>query len=127
MSDDRIPQDTLQVLLDSNAILENDHFVYISGDHGSGWIDKDAIYPQTERIEHLCRNLARLVQNRGIEMVCGLATGGLIVAEWTSHEQQAKFTREFGFATERCLAKTERNCQCSGITTSVISSVAPFW
>jgi orotate phosphoribosyltransferase len=86
VSDDRIPQDTLQVLLDSNAILENDHFVYVSGDHGSGWIDKDAIYPHTERIEHLCRNLARLVQNRGIEVVCGPATGGLIVAEWTSHE-----------------------------------------
>jgi orotate phosphoribosyltransferase len=89
MSDDQPAahsQDTLKVLLESNAILQNDHFVYVSGDHGSGWIDKDAIYPHTERVEHLCRNLARLVRSRGIEVVCGPATGGLIVAEWTSHE-----------------------------------------
>jgi orotate phosphoribosyltransferase len=80
------PQDTLQVLLDSKAVLQNDHFVYVSGDHGSGWIDKDAIYPHTERIEHLCRNLARIVKDRGIEVVCGPATGGLVISEWTSHE-----------------------------------------
>jgi len=30
------PQDTLRLLQDARAILENDHFVYISGDHGSG-------------------------------------------------------------------------------------------
>ena len=29
------PQDTLQVLLDSKAIIANDHFVYVSGDHGA--------------------------------------------------------------------------------------------
>jgi orotate phosphoribosyltransferase len=79
-------EDTLQVLLDSNAILQGDHFVYISGDHGSGWIDKDAIYPHTERVEHLCRNLGKLVRDRQIDVVCGPATGGLIIAEWTSHE-----------------------------------------
>jgi orotate phosphoribosyltransferase len=79
-------RDTLQILLDSHAILENDHFVYVSGDHGSGWIDKDAIYPHTERVEHLCRNLGKLVKDRQIDVVCGPATGGLIIAEWTSHE-----------------------------------------
>jgi orotate phosphoribosyltransferase len=79
-------KDTLQVLLDSNAILQDDHFVYVSGDHGSGWIDKDAIYPHTERVEHLCRNLGKLVRDRQIDVVCGPATGGLIIAEWTSHE-----------------------------------------
>ncbi|CAN5396655.1 phosphoribosyltransferase family protein [soil metagenome] len=80
------PEDTLQVLLDSNAIIQNDHFVYISGAHGSGWIDKDAIYPHTDRVQHLCRNLGRVVRDRNIEVVCGPATGGLIIAEWTSHE-----------------------------------------
>ena len=79
-------QDTLQLLRAAHAILENDHFVYVSGDHGSGWIDKDAIYPHTERIEQLCRSLGRLVKGRNIEVVCGPATGGLIIAEWTAHE-----------------------------------------
>lgn len=77
---------TLNLLRESGAVLENDHFVYISGDHGSGWIDKDAIYPHTERVEQLCRALGRLVQRLTPEVVCGPATGGLIVAEWTAHE-----------------------------------------
>jgi orotate phosphoribosyltransferase len=78
--------ETLALLSESRAILENDHFVYISGDHGSGWIDKDAIYPHTERIERLCRDMAGTVRGRGVEVVCGPATGGLIIAEWTAHE-----------------------------------------
>jgi orotate phosphoribosyltransferase len=80
------PQETLRVLHDANAILQDDHFVYVSGDHGSGWIDKDAIYPHTERIEELGRLLGRAARAHPIEVVCGPATGGLILAEWAAHE-----------------------------------------
>jgi orotate phosphoribosyltransferase len=80
------PEQTLGLLAQSGALLENDHFVYISGDHGSGWIDKDAIYPHTERIEQLSRRLAQLVRDLRLEVVCGPATGGLIIAEWVGHE-----------------------------------------
>src|SRR5262249_11308456 len=69
-------------LRESGALLEDDHFVYVSGDHGSGWIDKDAIYPHTDRIERLCRDLAVGLKDWGVEVVCGPATGGLIVAQW---------------------------------------------
>src|SRR5205807_2288923 len=37
--------EALAILTEANALLADDRFVYISGDHGSGWIDKDAIYP----------------------------------------------------------------------------------
>lgn len=80
------PEETLNILTATNAVLHDDHFVYISGDHGSGWIDKDAIYPHTERVEQLCRVLARHIKDRQIEVVCGPATGGLVIAEWTAHE-----------------------------------------
>jgi orotate phosphoribosyltransferase len=86
------PADVLQILTAAHAILADDHFVYISGDHGSGWIDKDAIYPHTENIERLCRQMARGVQDWGAEVVCGPATGGLIVAEWAAHELGALST-----------------------------------
>jgi orotate phosphoribosyltransferase len=78
--------EALAILTEANAVLENDHFVYISGDHGGGWIDKDAICPHTERVERLCRDMANGVRGWGAEAVCGPATGGLIVAEWTAHE-----------------------------------------
>jgi orotate phosphoribosyltransferase len=84
--------ETLAILTEAQALLENDHFVYISGDHGSGWIDKDAIYPHTERIERLCRDMAAVVRGWGVEMVCGPATGGLVIAEWTAHELGALST-----------------------------------
>ena len=80
------PQPTLELLLESGAVLKDDHFVYISGDHGSGWIDKDALYPHTERVERLSRRLAGLLRDRSIDVVCGPATGGMIIAEWTAHE-----------------------------------------
>jgi orotate phosphoribosyltransferase len=80
------PEETLSILTEAQAILDKDHFVYISGDHGSGWIDKDSIYPHTERIERLCRDMAQAVRAWNIDVVCGPATGGLIVAEWTAHE-----------------------------------------
>jgi orotate phosphoribosyltransferase len=78
-------EETLRILTEAHAVIDNDHFVYISGDHGAGWIDKDAIYPHTEHIERLCRDLGEEVRTWGAEAVCGPATGGLIVAEWTAH------------------------------------------
>lgn len=78
-------EQTLEILRSAQAVLSDDHFVYISGDHGSGWIDKDAIFPHTDVVEHLCSQLAQLVQSWDAEVVCGPATGGLIIAEWTAH------------------------------------------
>lgn len=78
--------EAMRILTEARAILDKDHFVYISGDHGSGWIDKDAIYPHTERIEQLCRDMANVARDWNAEVVCGPATGGLIIAEWTAHE-----------------------------------------
>ena len=82
----RYAEETLRLLTEAHALLENDHFVYISGDHGGGWIDKDALYTHTDRVERLCRDLAGGLGGWEVEVVCGPATGGLVVAEWTAHE-----------------------------------------
>lgn len=78
-------QRALQILADSDAVIHGDHFVYINGDHGEGWIAKDLIFPHTERASELCRMLAEAVGDREFEIVCGPATGGLIVSQWTAH------------------------------------------
>jgi orotate phosphoribosyltransferase len=78
-------EETRAILSSCHAILENDHFVYCSGDHGSGWIDKDAVFPHTQHLERLGDLLAEAVQHLQPEVVCGPATGGLTVAQWTAH------------------------------------------
>ena len=79
------PSDAEAILRESGALLEGDHFVYISGQHGSGWIDKDAVYPHTERTSALGALIAQAVAGERIEVVCGPATGGLILAQWVAH------------------------------------------
>jgi orotate phosphoribosyltransferase len=78
-------EETQAILTTCHAILTNDHFVYISGQHGSGWIDKDAIFVDPVRVERLARLLAEAVRELDAEILCGPATGGLIVAQWTAH------------------------------------------
>jgi orotate phosphoribosyltransferase len=81
----RRADETQDILTACQAILANDHFVYISGDHGSGWIDKDAIFIDPKRVDRLAFLLAEAVRPVDAEIVCGPATGGLIVAQWTAH------------------------------------------
>lgn len=78
--------ETRAILVQSRAILTNDHFVYISGDHGSGWIDKDAIFIDLTHTRRLGQLLAQAIDDVNAEILCGPATGGLIVAQWTAFE-----------------------------------------
>jgi len=83
---DQAAAETRAMLVESKAILADDHFVYISGDHGSGWIAKDVIFVDPQRSRRLGQLLAHAVADVGAEIVCGPATGGLIVAQWTAYE-----------------------------------------
>ena len=74
-----------QILVESEAILRGGHFVYVTGEHGDGWVAKDAVFPHTDRVDELCGMLAAAVSGREFDYVCGPATGGLIVAQWVAH------------------------------------------
>src|ERR1700733_10262779 len=77
--------ETRAILCDCNALLSDDHFVYISGHHGSGWVDKDAIFIRLDRVGRLTQLLAEAVRHIQPEILCGPAVGGLIVAQWTAY------------------------------------------
>ena len=74
---------TEALLRGANAILENDHFVTVTGNHSAGWIDKDAINPLSKVVSELGQLLAEAIAPWQGEIVCGPAVGGLIVAQWT--------------------------------------------
>jgi len=79
-------QATRRILESSGTLIENDHFVCASGDHGSGWIAKDLINHRPELAYQLGQLLGKEIQNNGLksEMVCGPAIGGVICAQYTA-------------------------------------------
>jgi orotate phosphoribosyltransferase len=83
-ADNPAAAETRAMLVDCRALLADDHFVYISGDHGSGWVDKDSIFVEPKRIARLGELLAVALRRFDAEILCGPATGGLIVAQWTA-------------------------------------------
>jgi orotate phosphoribosyltransferase len=76
---------TAAILAETRALLTGRHIVYTSGRHGSAYVNKDAIYPHTERVAELCRFLADLARGARADIVCGPAMGGIILAQWTGH------------------------------------------
>lgn len=73
------------ILAAAGAVLTDRHIVYTSGRHGSAYVNKDAVYPDTARVSELCRLLADATRDAGAEVVCGPAMGGIILAQWTGH------------------------------------------
>src|SRR5262249_34207067 len=73
------------ILEEARAIVTGSHVVYTSGKHGSAYVNKDAVYPNTSRVAALCRDLADAAAPARPEVVCGPAMGGIILAQWTGH------------------------------------------
>ncbi|HEY3251570.1 MAG TPA: orotate phosphoribosyltransferase [Ignavibacteria bacterium] len=74
-------QEILQILKDSNALLEG-HFVLTSGFHSPQYIEKFRILEQPHYTEMLCREIAGRFQFDDVTLVVGPMTGGIIL----SHE-----------------------------------------
>jgi len=75
----------LRLLEESGAILTGRHIVYTSGKHGSAYVNKDAVYPHTERVAALGAMLADVARAWRPEVVCGPALGGIVLSQWTAH------------------------------------------
>lgn len=61
------------------------HFVFVSGLHASTYINKNAVYPYTNLVSDICRGIAERFAHKGIEVVVGPATGGIILSQWVAH------------------------------------------
>ena len=77
---------TRSMLESCGALIQDDHFVYASGEHGPGWIAKDIINMDPTRPRDLGAMLAEAVRETNIEfdLVCGPAIGGVICAQYTA-------------------------------------------
>ncbi|MFI0347236.1 MAG: phosphoribosyltransferase family protein [Chthoniobacterales bacterium] len=78
-------QEILSRLRSVGAIITESHIVYTSGNHGSMYINKDALYPHTKETSALCRVIAEHFASDPIDVVLAPALGGIILSQWTAH------------------------------------------
>ena len=77
--------EVLALLTQTNAIIPDSHLVYTSGRHGRAYVNKDAIYPNTELTSRLCLLIAEYYADREIDVVLAPALGGIILSQWVAH------------------------------------------
>ena len=69
----------------AGAIITDSHIVYTSGKHGSAYVNKDAVYPDTKVTSDLCRAIAEQFADDDVEVVIAPAIGGVILSQWVAH------------------------------------------
>lgn len=91
-----------EILKETGALITDDHFVYTSSKHGSVYINKDAIYPHTEKASEVGLLFAEKVKDMDIDVVIGPMIGGIILAQWTAfHLSKLKGKEVLGVYTEK--------------------------
>jgi orotate phosphoribosyltransferase len=76
--------DVLDVLQKVGAFRAG-HFVFVSGLHADTYVNKNAMYPYTHEMSDLCRMIAEKFVGKGIDVVIGPATGGIILSQWVAY------------------------------------------
>ncbi|MBN2198174.1 phosphoribosyltransferase [Candidatus Wolfebacteria bacterium] len=76
------------------AIYVNNHFVYTKGGHGQGYVNKDALYIDPDKLSLLCKEIAWRARDLGVQVVCGPTVGGVLVANRVA-EWLRKFTGDY--------------------------------
>ena len=72
-------------VLERVGAFRSGHFVFTHGRHSDKYINKDAIYPFTKETSLLCRAMAEIFKDDGIEVVIGPAIGAAILSQWVGH------------------------------------------
>ncbi len=89
-----VPSRVLELFDLFGVIIRNDHFVYTSEVdgvemHGPTYVNKDALYPYTNEISKLCRELAirslYYMGGKNIDCVVGPEKGGIILSQWVGY------------------------------------------
>lgn len=89
--------ETLDLFRKTGGLLEG-HFLYASGRHGRQFLQAARVLQYPEHTETLCREIARAFADASAELVCGPATGGILLAYETARHLncRAVFTEKDG-------------------------------
>jgi len=94
--------DAEQILNQAGAVITNSHIVYTSFKHGTVYIDKDAVYPDTEATSALCHAIAERFEDSNVEAVVAPEKGGIILSQWVAfHLSQMTKRKVLAFYAEK--------------------------
>lgn len=90
-------QEVIDLFRGTGALLDG-HFLYTSGRHGRQFLQAARVLQYPEYTERLCSALAARFDQDRVELVCGPATGGIILAYETARHLgcRAAFTERDG-------------------------------
>lgn len=95
-------KDIVEILKGIKAIESDDHFVYTSGKHGSVYVRKDMLYPNTQKTSQVCKLFAEKFKDKDIDVVVGPSVGGIILSQWTAYHLSKLNKKEvLGVFTEK--------------------------
>lgn len=96
------------ILKETHAFIDNGHFVYTSGKHGSMYINKDLVYTHTERASQVGKLFAKKSKDLDVDVVAGPALGGIILSQWTAyHLSKLKKREVLAVYTEKTTEKNQ--------------------
>lgn len=84
----------IEILKQVGAIITDSHIIYTSGQHGSVYINKDALYPHTKETSDVCQMMAEQYKSKNIDVVVAPALGGIILSQWVAYHLSALSGRE---------------------------------
>ncbi|CAN5621328.1 orotate phosphoribosyltransferase [soil metagenome] len=70
----------LQSLLESSGAILRGHFILTSGRRSDVYFEKFRVLERPDVLSELCRHIAQAHMGKGIELVVGPTTGGIIIA-----------------------------------------------
>ncbi len=92
----------LQILNQTQSMLQGDHFVYSSGKHGDVYINKNDLFAFTRACGSAGKLMAELFAGSNVDTVAGPAMCGVLPAQWTAfHLSNIKNKEIYGIFAER--------------------------
>jgi len=76
----------ITLLEKAGAIVRDQHFIYTSGRHGKHYVNKDAIYPDTELTQKVVKALAGLVSSLECDAILAPAVGAILLGHGVAKE-----------------------------------------
>ena len=83
------PEEVIDLFRKTGALLDG-HFTYASGRHGRQFLQAARVLQYPDHTERLCKAMARRFADDRIHMVCGPATGGIILAYETARHLKCR-------------------------------------